>query len=247
MRYCTIIPVFNNAGTIGDVVRRCLAVQGVSLLVISDGSTDQSDARAKQAGAKVIKLPQNMGKGQAIRHGLEQARVSGHSHAIVLDADGQHFPEDIPRFIEASRQAPNRIWVGVRNMGRGHVPKSSLRGRAISNFWATLNGWQRCRDTQCGYRSYPIEKTLALGCRENGFQFEMEVLVRAAWQGLRLGHLEIDVHYPQKGSRVSHFDKTRDNLKFSWLSFKMFLGMLARAPKLAGQRGMRLLSRGVEA
>jgi glycosyltransferase involved in cell wall biosynthesis len=242
MRFCTIIPVYNNTRTIADMVQRCRAVKGSDLLVIADGSTDNSDIKAKTAGAKVIKLPTNMGKGWAIRHGLEQARSSGHTHAIVLDADGQHFPEDIPKFIAATRKAPNRIWVGIRNMDRIEVPKSSLRGRAISNFWATLNGWQRCRDTQCGYRSYPIDKTLALPCRENGFQFEMEVLVRASWKGLRLGHINIDVHYPQKALRVSHFDKKRDNLKFTWLSFKMFLGMLLRIPMLVGRGFSRLIS-----
>jgi glycosyltransferase involved in cell wall biosynthesis len=242
MRFCTIIPVYNNARTIADMVQRCRGVKGSDLLVIADGSTDNSDIKARNAGAKVIKLPKNMGKGWAIRHGLEQARISGHTHAIVLDADGQHFPEDIPKFIDAARKAPNRIWVGVRDMHPDDVPKSSLRGRAISNFWATLNGWQRCRDTQCGFRTYPIEKTLALGCRENGFQFEMEVLVRASWRGLRLGHIKIDVHYPQKELRISHFDKKRDNLKFTWLSFTMFLGMLVRIPLLAIRGISRLFS-----
>ncbi len=243
MRFCTIIPVYNNARTIADIVRRTREVEGSDLLVIADGSTDQSDTKARDAGAKVVKLPKNMGKGWAIRHGLEQARIAGHTHAVVLDADGQHFPEDIPKFIAATKTAPGRIWVGVRTMRPENVPKSSLRGRAISNFWATLNGWQLSRDTQCGFRSYPIEKTLALGCRENGFPFEMEVLVRAAWKGMRLGHVKIDVHYPKKELRVSHFDKKRDNLKFTWLSFRMFLGMLARIPVLAVRRFSRLFSR----
>jgi glycosyltransferase involved in cell wall biosynthesis len=246
MRFCTIIPVYNNVRTIADMVQRCRAVEGSDLLVIADGSTDNSDIKARTAGAKVIKLPTNMGKGWALRHGLEQARVSGHTHAIVLDADGQHFPEDIPKFIAATQGDPDRLWVGVRNMRQNDVPKSSLRGRTISNFWATLNGWQRCRDAQCGYRSYPIEKTLALHCRENGFQFEMEVLVRASWKGLRLGHINIDVHYPKKERRISHFDKKRDNLKFTWLSFKMFLGMLVRIPSLVVRGFSRLFSHRIE-
>ncbi len=231
MRICALIPVYNNEGTIGDVVQRCRTVIEPDILVVADGPTDGSEQLAIDAGAQVVSLPENQGKGRAIRCGLEEAHSRGYTHAIVLDADGQHLPEEIPKIYDGILNFPDHLWIGVRNMVPDATPKSSRRGRSISNFWTTLNGWQRCRDAQCGYRVYPIEETLALGCKEDGFTFEMEVLVRASWAGMRYRHMDIDVIYPKEG-RVSHFDKKRDNVRFSWLSFKLFWGMVARIPVL---------------
>lgn len=233
MKICALIPVYNNAETIGDVVLRCRSVLEPDVLVVSDGSTDGSDVIARESGAEVIVIEENQGKGNAIRAGLAKALELGYTNAVVVDADGQHLPEEIPTLVETARSDREKIWVGVRRMPQGEVPTSSIRGRSISNFWATLNGWQRCEDTQSGFRVYPIEETLALGCKEDGFTFEMEVLVRAAWKGLRIGHVEVDVLYPRDGEeRVTHFDMRRDNLAFSWLSFRMFWGMVGRSPVL---------------
>ncbi|MBW2278530.1 MAG: glycosyltransferase family 2 protein [Deltaproteobacteria bacterium] len=232
MKPVALIPVYDNAGTIADVVTRCRGVMEPDVMVVADGSRDGSDVLARDAGAKVVRLPENQGKGSAIVKGLAEARKRGYSHAVVVDADGQHLPEEIPRLLDAAWDEPERIWVGVRRMEGESIPPSSLRGRSISNFWATLNGWQRCRDTQSGFRVYPVEETLELGCREHGFAFEMEVLVRAAWAGMRVGHVPVEVHYQEGDERVTHFDMKRDNLAFSWLSFKMFWGMLARSPLL---------------
>ncbi|MDJ0763068.1 MAG: glycosyltransferase family 2 protein [Myxococcota bacterium] len=232
MKICALVPVYNNAGTITDVISRCRAAIEPDILVVSDGSTDQSDDRARATGVEVIALRENRGKGAAIRVGLEAARERGYSHAIVLDADGQHLPEEIPKFYELSLSFPDRIGVGVRRMTNKDVPKASRRGRSISNFWTSLASWQRCKDAQCGFRVYPIEETLALGCKEPGFQFEMEILVKAAWSGMRIAHTDIDVIYPPKEVRVSHFDPRRDNLKFTWLSMKLFFGMLFRLPQM---------------
>jgi glycosyltransferase involved in cell wall biosynthesis len=237
MRICAVIPVFNNVQTIGEVVRRCRAVIEPDVLAVSDGSTDGSDREARQAGAMVRSLSVNKGKGRAIREGLKVALDMGYTHAIVLDADGQHLPEEIPRLLDAVWSKPNHLWVCVRRMQKGSTPKASRRGRSISNFWTTLNGWQRCLDAQSGYRCYPIAPTLKLGCREDGYAFEMEVLVRASWAGLRISHLEVDVVYPKTGDdRVTHFDPVKDNVRASWLSFKMFWSMLARSPVIAYNR-----------
>jgi glycosyltransferase involved in cell wall biosynthesis len=235
MRTTALIPVFDNAATVGGVVRACRDAIG-DVIVVSDGSTDGSADVAEAAGARVVRLAPNGGKGGAILRGMEEARSLGFTHVIVLDADGQHPPREIPRLLAAAAEAPERIWIGVRRMDGNGAPRVSRRGRAISNFWASLNGWQRCRDVQSGFRVYPIGAVLALRCRERRFAFEMEVLVRASWAGLRLGHLDVDVLYPDEASRVSHFRKGRDNLRFTWLSFATFFGMLARAPLLLARR-----------
>lgn len=241
MRICAIIPVYNNVQTVGDVVLRCRNILEPDVMVVADGSTDGSDEAARSAGARVIRIEENRGKGNAIRTGLMEAQERGYTNAVVVDADGQHLPEEIPRLMEAALQNREKIWVGVRRMSRDEVPASSLRGRSISNFWATLNGWQKCEDTQSGFRVYPVEETLALGCTEDGFAFEMEVLVRAAWKGMGVGHVEVDVKYPREGEeRVTHFDMRRDNLAFSWLSFKMFWGMMGRSPLLLWRKISKL-------
>lgn len=236
MRVCALIPVYNNVKTIEDVVKRCRTVIEPDLFVISDGSTDGSDQVARAAGANVIAVPFNQGKGRAIVRGLMEVKKKHYTHAIVLDADGQHLPEEIPRLMDAVWNAPDHLWVCVRRMSSAEAPAASLRGRSISNFWTTLNGWQRCLDAQSGFRCYPVEKTLALGCREAGFAFEMEVLVRASWAGIRISHLDVDVLYPRYADRVTHFNPVRDNFRASWLSFKMFWSMLARSPVIAYKR-----------
>ena len=233
MKVCALIPVYNNVATIGAVVRRCRDMMEPDVLVISDGSDDGSERAAREAGAEVIALPENQGKGAALRHGMQEAADRGYSHVAVVDADGQHLPEEIPRLLESAWDHPESIVVGVRRMDNGDAPASSRRGRSISNFWATLNGWQRCLDTQSGFRVYPVEQILGLGCSEPGFAFEMEVLVRAAWSGLGIEHVDVDVVYPTSADdRVTHFDMRADNLRFTWLSFKLFWGMMARSPLL---------------
>ena len=235
MRPIVLIPVYNNVATVGDVVRGCLAVIP-DVVAIADGSTDGSDEAARAAGAKVERIPVNTGKGAAIRRGLEVACGAGYTHAVVIDADGQHPPPEIRRLLAAAAGDEARIWIGVRRMPPRGTPAASRRGRSISNFWATLNGWQRCYDVQSGLRVYPVEAVRALRCREPRFAFEMEVLVRASWAGVRLGHLDVDVRYPAASERVTHFDMRRDNLRFTWLSFRMFWGMVARIPLLIWRR-----------
>jgi glycosyltransferase involved in cell wall biosynthesis len=231
MKLCALIPVYNNSGTIVDVIERTRTVLEPDILVVSDGCTDGSDDLAKKTGVNLVGYEDNKGKGYAIRYGLKEALKKGFTHALVLDADGQHLPEEIPRMTDAFWAFPERLWVGVRIMEPEKTPVSSRRGRSISNFWTSINGWQRCFDAQSGFRIYPIEETLALNCREDGFAFEMEVLVRASWSGLKIGHIDIDVFYPREG-RVSHFDPKRDNLASSLSSFKLFWGMVVRAPLL---------------
>jgi glycosyltransferase involved in cell wall biosynthesis len=235
VRPVVLIPVYNNVATVGEVVRGCLEV-APDVIAVADGSTDGSDEAARAAGARVVRIPVNGGKGAAIRRGLEAAHDAGYTHAVVIDADGQHPPREIRQLLAAAAADEARIWVGVRRMPPRGTPTASRRGRTISNFWATLDGWQRCRDVQSGLRVYPVEAIRALRCREPRFAFEMEVLVRASWAGVRLGHVEVDVRYPAADERVTHFDMWRDNLRFSWLSFAMFWGMVIRIPLLVWRR-----------
>lgn len=210
-----LVPVYNNAATVGDVVRAATAATGLPVLVLDDGSTDGSGDAAKKAGAEVVTHEVNAGKGQALLTGWRAAADRGFSHAICMDADGQHLAEDLPAFVEAIAREPNAIHAGTRPKTGPNVPRSAEIGRAISDFmlWASsakeLAG--ELPDSQCGFRAYPIAHVLALHLVARRYSMEMEVLVRAAWLGVPLKALPISVFYPPAEERVSHFHKWRDN------------------------------------
>jgi len=212
---CVLIPTYNNVGSVADVVAEAASVSGLPILVIDDGSTDGSGPAASAVGAEVITHPTNQGKGQALLTGWRAAADRGYSHAICMDADGQHLSSELPRFVEAIRTEPDAIIAGTRPKTGEHVPRSAEIGRAISDFmlWASsakeLAG--ELPDSQCGFRSYPLQHTLALKLVARRYSMEMEVLVRAAWLGVPLRAMPIAVFYPPPEERVSHFRKWRDN------------------------------------
>lgn len=214
-RACVLIPTYNNAGAVAAVVREAAEVSGLPVLVIDDGCTDSSADEARAAGAEVIAHPTNQGKGQALLTGWAAAAEQGFSHAICMDADGQHLATSLPDFVAAIAREPDAIHAGTRPKTGPHVPRSAEVGRAISDFmlWASsakeLAG--ELPDSQCGFRAYPLAHVLALKLVARRYSMEMEVLVRAAWLGVPLRALPIDVFYPPAEERVSHFHKWRDN------------------------------------
>ena len=210
-----LVPTYNNAGSVGAVVREAAAISGLTVLVVDDGSTDGSGAEAAAEGVEVITHPVNMGKGQALLTGWQAAADRGFSHAICMDADGQHLASELAAFVAAIEREPDAIHAGTRPKTGPHVPRSAEVGRAISDFmlWASsakeLAGEQP--DSQCGFRAYPLAHVLALSLVARRYSMEMEVLVRAAWLGVPLRALPIQVYYPPAEERVSHFHKWRDN------------------------------------
>lgn len=225
-RVCVLVPSLNNVRTIGAVVADAVA-QGLDVIAIDDGSTDGTGDAARAAGAEVVRHEVNRGKGQALQTGWRAALDRGFSHAIALDADGQHAPTDIPAFLGRLECAPDALLVGDRPMDGDHVPRSSRVGRKISDFmlWATASkeiGAER-PDTQCGFRVYPLAHVLALPLRGVRYEFEMEVLVRAAWLGIPVRSVPISVHYPPHDERVSHFHKWRDNARIVGVYTRLML------------------------
>jgi len=223
---CVLVPSYNNEGTIGQVVADVVA-RGLPVLVINDGSTDGTPDRARDAGAAVIDHPHNQGKGQALLTGWQAAIDRGYTHAITIDADGQHRPEDLPVFLAGIEADPDALLVGDRPMHGPHVPRSSRIGRAISDFMlvaaAALELEGERPDTQCGYRSYPLRHVMTLPLRGRSFQMEMEVLVRAAWYRVRVKSVPIGVHYPEKDERVTHFHKWSDNVRIVGIYTRLML------------------------
>lgn len=225
-RVCALVPSLDNVGTIGDVVAG-IREAGLDVIVIDDGSTDGTGEEARKAGAEVVRHEVNQGKGQALMTGFSLAQTRGFTHVITIDADGQHPPNDIPAFLDRLPQHPDAVLVGDRCMTGPNVPRSSRVGRRISDFmlWAAAAkeiGRER-PDTQCGYRVYPLRHVARLPLRGRRYELEMEVLVRAAWLGLPVIAVPIEVHYPNPEERVSYFRKWRDNTRIVGVYTRLML------------------------
>lgn len=222
------IPVFNNAKTIADIATRCR--QHLSrVLVIDDGSTD-ADLTQLLAGldVMVVRHPTNLGKGRAILTAFDYAAGHGAEYLITLDGDGQHFPEDLPRFL--SRLRPGAISLGYRAEVTGDMPASSRFGREFSDFWVTLEAGGNARDTQSGYRAYPLAAVRQLRLWSHFYNFEMEILAKAMWAGMRTQSVPIRVWYPPARQRVSSFHPLRDNLRISLLHTRLMLRQILPIP-----------------
>jgi glycosyltransferase involved in cell wall biosynthesis len=236
-----LVPVFDNVQAVGAVVRGAQA-HVPAVLVVDDGSRDGSGDVAAAEGADVVREPENRGKGAALRRGFRELGARGFTHAVSIDADGQHLPDDIPRLLEAAGAERDAIVVGARDFSsQPHVQRKSAFGRAFSNFWVFVETGVRVEDSQCGLRVYPLEHVTRLALRCDRFDFEVEVLVRGAWAGVPIVSVPVRVHYPPPEERVSHFDLLRDNARISWLNTKLLLRRLLPWPhaKLVSHRNAR--------
>jgi len=219
-RVLVVVPVYNHAATLRRVVEGVLAVHP-HVLVVDDGSDDLTPGLLEGLPATVLRHGTNRGKGVAIRTGAEAARRMGKTHIITIDADGQHDPADIPKFIAAIAEDGNAIIVGARDFDTPNVPGSSRFGRKFSNFWLRVQTGEVFSDVQSGFRAYPLVVLERLHFTEDRYSFEVEVLVRAAWAGFRLREVDIAVYYPPKGERISHFRAFMDNVRISLLNTRL--------------------------
>ncbi len=237
---CVGIPVYNHAKTVGDVVRRARALCPV-VLVCDDGSTDGSGQAAKEAGGELLTHSVNRGKGHALKTLLAEAHKRGFRYLICLDADGQHYPEDLPALVAAVNETPGALVVGARDLEKAGAPPSSQFGRKFSNFWIWFESGVEVDDSQSGYRAYPLPETLRLAGTGGRYDFEVKVLLKAAWSGVPLRSTPIQVLYPK--DRVTHFRPVWDNVRISLLNtltcLRLFLPlplapMLHERPRLPG-------------
>ncbi|WP_339713643.1 DUF2062 domain-containing protein [uncultured Kriegella sp.] len=219
---CVIIPTYNNSKTLKKVLDGVLFYTS-NILVINDGSTDSTPKiLADYPLLEQIHLEENKGKGHALKIGFKKAVQLGYQFAITIDSDGQHFPEDIPIFINALKEEPSKqvLFIGARNMGHSSVPKKSSFGNKFSNFWFWFETGKWLKDTQCGYRLYPLFALKDLKFYTPKFEFEIEVIVRAAWHGIDVKNIPVQVSYDES-ERVSHFrplvDFTRISILNTWL------------------------------
>jgi predicted LPLAT superfamily acyltransferase len=222
---CAVVPCYNHGAAVGGVVAR-LRTLGLPVLVVDDGS-DPGTARVLDSlsGVHLFRLPMNSGKGAAVLCGLREARRLGFTHALQVDADGQHDLDDAPQFLERGRAAPGAVICGEPVYDQS-APKARRYGRLITRFWVWVETRGRARgDAMCGFRLYPLAPAVAMLERApiaSGMSFDIEILVRLVWEGLPVESVRTRVVYPTGG--VSHFRMLRDNLRISATHTRLFFG-----------------------
>ncbi|MCX6244204.1 MAG: DUF2062 domain-containing protein [Bacteroidetes bacterium] len=215
LRCCIIIPTYNNGRTLEKVITEAGNYTS-SLIIVNDGCTDDSpEILQKFPQYTVLNIPANKGKVWALRTGFRNAIEKGFRYAITIDSDGQHYPEDIFKFIDKIEQEPGSVIIGARNMDQNSVPGTSSFGHKFSIFWFRLETGLRVPDIQSGFRLYPLEPLKKMKFFGRKYEFEVEVLVKLAWKNINVLSVPVKVYYAPKGERVSHFRKFRDFTRVS--------------------------------
>lgn len=220
---CVIIPTYNNASTLAAVLHSILK-RTTNIIVVDDGSSDET-AQILEGFSEItmLRLPRNMGKGYALRKAFTKAIDLGYRYAISMDSDGQHMADDLVTFLDAIEENPESLIIGARNMSEAGAPGKSNFGLRFSNFWYWVCTGIRLPDTQSGYRLYPLEKTGDRRYITRRFEFEVEVIVRAAWSKIRVGSVPVKVYYPPGDERISHFRPFTDFFRISVLNTVLVL------------------------
>lgn len=222
--FCVIVPTYNNHKTLKRVLDSILEFTQ-NIIIVNDGSTDDTSEILKgYAHLTQIHHAKNSGKGIALRNGFKKAIELNFEYAITIDSDGQHFPSDIPGFIEEIQQQPNSLLIGSRNMAQENVPKKSSFGNKFSNFWFKFETGIKLSDTQSGFRLYPL-RLIPKVFYTNKFEFEIEVIVRSAWKGIVVKNIPIQVLY-DPAERVSHFRPFKDFTRISILNTVLVINAL---------------------
>ena len=231
-RPVVLIPTYDNPATVGAVVRE-VRKHIDDVLVVDDGSGEVGRQAvvelAEESLAQVVRRPENGGKGAAVKTGFAKAAELGFSHAIQVDADGQHDVGDLPRFLEVARESPEALVLGSPIFDHTQ-PWGRAFGRKISQFWVNVEtGGRVIDDPQCGFRVYPLEAALRARARGNRMQFDQELPVRMIWQGVPVVNLPTRVRYLSEAEGgVSHFQMFRDNVRISAMHTELFLTVVAR-------------------
>lgn len=223
LKCVVLIPTYNNAGTIAKVIAD-VKEYAADIIVVNDGSTDETrNILASIENIKVIDYPNNKGKGYALKLGLHKAYEWGYRYAITIDSDGQHYADDIPKFIEKIEEKPDSLLIGARNLAADNMPSRNTFANKFSNFWYKVETGKTLSDTQSGYRLYPLEKLQNIHFITRRYEFEVEIIVRAAWRGVNVENIPIKVYYPPVEERVSHFRPLQDFTRISILNTVLVL------------------------
>lgn len=216
---CVIIPTYNNQKTIAQVITDVLEYSS-NVIVVNDGATDSTSGILASFADKidVLSYSPNKGKGIALRTGLLHAFAKGFRYAITIDSDGQHYADDIPVFLDKIEHEHDALIVGARNLNQENMPKKNTFGNKISNFWFRFQTGINLPDTQSGYRLYPLKKIRNTKYFSSKYEFEIEVMVKAAWRGVKVIPVPIKVFYAEGDQRVTHFRPGKDFFRISLLN-----------------------------
>jgi glycosyltransferase involved in cell wall biosynthesis len=224
-----VVPVYNHGATLRGVVVGALEVNR-NVIVVDDGSTDGGSETLAGLPITLIRHSENRGKGTAIMTAARAAHSLGATHIVTIDADGQHKPSEFLRFIPLIKENLDAIVVGTRFFDPVTTPMLSRFGRVFSNFWLRVQTGYKLKDTQSGFRAYPISILQWLKLREHHYDFEVEVVVRAVWAGIPLKEVDISVYYPPRSLRVSHFSLFADNLRLTLLNTRLTMRAMIPFP-----------------
>lgn len=227
-----IIPHYNHSATVGSVAEQ-LNQLGLPVLIVDDGSSLEHKAVIEQfpqnEQLSILFCEINGGKGAAFKAGLKQTQKLGFSHAIQVDADGQHNIIDVKKMLEQAEKSPNAIVCGKPIYGKD-APKSRLYGRKITDFWNAINTLSfDIKDGMCGFRIYPIAQIMPILAQEQiggGMDFDTEILIHSYWQKIPLMWVDTPVKYEKDG--ISHFRGWADNWLISKMHARLFFRMLKR-------------------
>ena len=238
---CIIIPVFNHSYKIRAVLDRINTFH-LPIYLVDDGSNEECAAVLSQLAliykcVRLYRFEENQGKGAAVCFALKQAENAGYTHALQVDADGQHDLADLPLFLEKSRTYPDAVISAER--AYAEMPEGRRKGRKVTDVWVTINTLSfAIKDSMCGFRLYPLVTTCSVLGKYNigrRMDFDTDILVRLYWEGLEVVHVPSRVIY--QDDIVSHFDLFMDNVRISLMHAKLFFGMIVRIPKLLSRHG----------
>jgi len=222
VKICAVIPTYNHREKLGAIIGAL--PEGVPAIVVDDGS--EPPISLGDIPARLLRLEKNSGKAAALKFAFAEAMRAGFTHAIALDADGQHPAQLAEKFVRAARENPRGIIAGVRNFAGSAAPRARRFMNEFSNFWFRAETGVNLADTQCGFRCYPLGEISKLKMDFGGFVFETELLVKAAWAGIDIVPLPIPALYDADSVSRSHYRPVADTLKFSAMNTKLFFASL---------------------
>ena len=239
--YCIVIPNYNHAQVIDETVAK-LQEYNLPIILVDDGSDTDTQLVLQQVEHRFVNVTlyrrsQNGGKGAAVNDGLTLAHQMGMTHALQIDADGQHDLDDIEKILNESCTHPDCLISG-KPIYDDSISKGRYYGRYLTHFWVNIESLSfSLKDSMCGFRVYPLSdyiqlaKSVKLG---NRMDFDIEVMVRLYWQGIPVRFISTKVHYPEDG--ISHFNLWNDNWLITKMHTKLFFGMLLRSPSLISRK-----------
>jgi glycosyltransferase involved in cell wall biosynthesis len=240
VKHCVVVPVYNHGLTVAEVVRG--AAQHLPVIAVDDGSTDRTPAAlaslAEEVPFEILTLPRNQGKASAMRTAFARAGAQGYTHAITIDADGQHPTGAIPMLAHASGEQPDALIIGVRDLRTAKAPRERRFSNALSNFWFRMETGVPLADTQTGLRCYPLETVKRLRVKSSRYAWELEILVRAAWTDVPLVGRPVAVDYSAPTSQLSHFNPVRDFLRITRLHAWLLLQALVLPRSVRARRAL---------